>query len=224
MANSVKKRSYSSPVRQEQAALTRRRILDAAGELFAARGYARTTVKAVAERANVAVDTVYAVFGTKARILTALIDARLAPEPGVDNVMDRPEARAVQEGADPRAQLDLFALDMASVSTRVRPVYEILRTAAAVEPAMAAVHAEMDGYRLENMRRFVDWLGRDARLRVSPDRAAEIVWALASPDVARMLCDARGWTEADHAAWLQDTLARTLLDDDPPAGRRARAR
>ncbi|MGE0796247.1 MAG: TetR family transcriptional regulator, partial [Acidimicrobiia bacterium] len=55
MANSVKKRSYSSPVRQEQAALTRRRILDAAGELFAARGYARSTVKAVAERANVAV-------------------------------------------------------------------------------------------------------------------------------------------------------------------------
>src|SRR6476620_11598448 len=90
----VNKRSYSSAVRQEQAVQTRTRILDAAGDLFAANGYARTTVRAIADAANVAVDTVYAVFGTKARVLTALIDLRLAPAAGVANVMDRPEAQA----------------------------------------------------------------------------------------------------------------------------------
>ncbi len=75
----VKKRSYSSVVRQESAAQTRVRILEAAGDLFVVNGYARTTIREIADRANVAADTVYAVFGSKARVLTALIDLRLAP-------------------------------------------------------------------------------------------------------------------------------------------------
>jgi hypothetical protein len=43
------------------------------------------------------------------------------------------------------------------------------------------------------------------------DRAAEIIWVLASPDVATMLCDGRGWSVDQHAEWLEDTLVRTLL-------------
>ena len=217
MTEPVKRRPYASAVRTEQAARTRARILDAAGALFEAQGYARTTVRAIADSAGVAGDTVYAVFGTKARVLTALIDVRLAP-PGVGNVMDRPEAQAVQEEADPVRLLHAFAQDMAGVSARVRPVYEILRTAAAVEPDMAAVHAEMDGYRLTNMGRLVSSLAERAALRVDADRAAEIVWALASPDVGRMLCDARGWSQEAYADWLGDTLVRTLLSDGSGGG------
>src|SRR3954470_24285911 len=153
MAKPVNKRSYSSAVRQEQAAQTRTRILEAAGDLFASNGYGRTTVRAIADAANVAVDTVYAGFGTKARVLTALIDLRLAPAAGVANVMDRPEAQAVRNDADQRRQLHAFARDIAAISARVRPVYEILRTASTVDPEMATVHAEMDRYRLANMRR-----------------------------------------------------------------------
>src|SRR6185295_2951754 len=142
----VKRRAYSSTVRREQAAQTRSRILDAASELFESNGYARTTIVAIAQRAEVAADTVYAIFGSKARILTALIDVRLAPAAGVANVMDRPQAHAVRDEVDQRRQIAAFARDMAGVSARVRPVYEILRTASAVEPEMAAIHAEMDSY------------------------------------------------------------------------------
>jgi AcrR family transcriptional regulator len=214
MTKPVNKRSYSSAVRQEQAAQTRTRILEAAGDLFSSNGYGRTTVRAIADAANVAVDTVYAVFGTKARVLTALIDLRLAPAAGVANVMDRPEAQAVRNEADQRRQLHAFARDIAAISARVRPVYEILRTASAVDPEMAAVHAEMDRYRLANMRRAVEWMAEHRALRVDVDRASEIVWALASPDVARMLCDQQGWSEERYANWLDDTLARTLLSDE----------
>ena len=213
MAGPVKKRSYSSTVRQEQAAQTRARIVDAAGELFASKGYARTTVAAIAERAGVAADTVYTVFGGKARILTALIDLRLAPAAGVDNVLDRPQAHAVRDEPDQRRQLAAFARDMAAVSTRVRPVYEILRTASAVEPEMAAVHAEMDTYRLANMRQVATWVAAHGPLRVDVERAGEMIWAVASPDVARLLCDARGWTQQQYAEWLEDTLVRVLLPD-----------
>jgi hypothetical protein len=108
-------------------------------------------------------------------------------------------------------QIHLFAQDVAGVSTRVRPVYEILRAASAVEPEMAKIHAEMDGYRLKNMSRFATWLASRGALRVDAERAGEIVWALASPDVGRMLCDRRGWSQHEYADWLEDVLVRTLL-------------
>ena len=206
----VKKRSYSSPVRQEQAAQTRARILEAAGTLFESNGYARTTIAAIAERAGVAADTVYATFGSKARVLTALIDVRLAPA-GDDNVLDRADAHAVRDEPDQRRQLHAFARDIAAISARVRPVYEIMRTASAVEPEMATVFAEMDAYRLRNMSQAAAWIAARGPLRVDVARAGQIIWAVASPDVARMLCDVQGWTNDQYAEWLEDMLVRTLL-------------
>ena len=206
----VKKRSYSSTVRKEQAAQTRARMVEAAGELFASNGYARTTIAAIAERAGVAADTVYATFGSKARVLTALIDVRLAPA-GDDNVLDRADAHAVRDEPDQRRQLHAFARDIAAISARVRPVYEIMRTASAVEPEMATVFAEMDAYRLRNMSQAAAWIAARGPLRVDVERAGQIIWAVASPDVARMLCDVQGWTNDQYAEWLEDTLVRTLL-------------
>lgn len=210
----VKKRAYSSPVRRQQAALTRARILDAAAELFISKGYARTTIRQMAEAAQVSPDTVYAVFGSKARVLTSLIDQRLAPAPGVENVLDRPEAMAVRDETDQRRQIKRFARDMVELSTRVRPVYEILRTASAVEPDMAVVRAEMDAYRLRNMGHVAEWMAARGPLRVDVARAGEIIWTLASPDVSRMLCDDRGWTQGEFAEWLEDTLISVLLPAD----------
>ena len=207
------KRRYSSVVRDEQAARTRARILDAAADLFAERGYARTTVQDLAEHAGVARDTVHAVFGSKARILTALIDVRLVPDGAVANVTETPAAQAIKDEVDPRKQLERFATWIAGLSTRLRPAFEILRTASAVEPEMAAVFAEMDRFRLKNMQTYVRWFAARGPLRVSTKRAAEIIWALSSPDVARMLCDELGWSQAEHARWLADTLVRSLLPD-----------
>jgi AcrR family transcriptional regulator len=210
MSEPVKARSYNSPVRREQAARTRQRILDAAGDLFARQGYGTTSIRQIADAAQVAPDTVYATFGTKARLLTALVDIRLAPG-GHASLLDRPEMQAIRQERDPRRLLRLFARDYAAMSERVRPVSEVLRTAKAVEPEMAAVREQMEGHRLQYMRTIVRWLADRASLRVPADRAADIVWALASPDVGRMLCDVQGWTTDEYAAWLGETLAATLL-------------
>ena len=209
----VKRRPYASPLRDEQAAGTRARILAAADELFLEHGYARTTVQAIAERAGVARDTVHAVFGSKARVLTALIDQRLVPDSSVPNVTQVPEAQAVKDETDPRRQIELFAHWITAMSTRLRPVFEILRTASAVEPEMADVFAEMDRFRLANMQTYAKWFAARGPLRVPTKRAAEIIWTLASPDVARMLCDELGWSQEQHARWLADTLTRSLLPD-----------
>ena len=210
MAKPVKRRRYSSAVRAEQAAQTRARIVTAASDLFGSEGYARTSIRAIAEKAGVAPDTVYAVFGTKARVLTALIDARLAPS-GAANVLDSPGAQAVRDEPDQRRQVHLFAEEIAAISARVRPVYEIMRGASAVEGDMAGVFAEMEGYRLRNMRQAAAWIAARGPLRDDTERAAQTIWAIASPQLAGLLCDRLGWTQDEYAAWLEDVLARALL-------------
>jgi len=210
MTKDVKTRGYNSPLRREQAARTRQRILDAAGDLFVRQGYGTTSIRRIADAAQVAPDTVYATFGSKARLLTALLDIRLAPG-GQTSILDRPETQAIREERDPRQLLRLFARDYAAMSERVRPVSEVLRTAKAIEPEMATVREEIEAYRFEYMRTIVQWLALRAKLRVPVDRAAQIVWALASPDVGRMLCDVQGWTTGEYASWLEDTLTTTLL-------------
>src|SRR3954468_124911 len=73
MAERVKsKRRYDSPRRREQAAATRRDILDAAQRLFERQGYAATTMEAIAREAGVALKTVYVAFETKSGLLRAL--------------------------------------------------------------------------------------------------------------------------------------------------------
>jgi hypothetical protein len=62
-------KSQPGSLRAERAAVTRRRIAEAARGLFATRGYGATTLRQVAVAAGVAVQTVYAVFGSKANIL-----------------------------------------------------------------------------------------------------------------------------------------------------------
>ncbi len=208
------RRKYFSAVREEQAARTRTRILDAASDLFLVRGYARTTMKDIATQADVARDTVHAIFGSKAQVLTALIDQRLVPDDSVANVTQRPDALAIRDEVDQRQQIELFAGFLAGISTELRPVFEILRTASAVEPEMAKVFEEMDRFRMKNMQTYARWIAARGPLRVSTRRAGEMIWAIASPDVARMLCDEIGWTESQHARWIADTLIRTLLPYD----------
>ncbi len=146
-------------------------------------------------------------------LLTAVIDERLAGGHPVGNVMERPEALAVRDEPDQRRQLELLARDLTAVMSRVGPVFEIMRSAASVEPKVAKIYAEMQSYRVANMTRAVEWLQARGPLRVSTECAVDTLWALASPDVARMLIDLRGWTADDYASWLSDTLARSLLFD-----------
>ena len=206
----VKRRRYESPVRQEQAAQTRARIVTAAAALFEARGYARTSIRQIAEDAGVAPDTVYAVFGSKPRVLTAVIDERLRGGHGVGNVMERPEMLAVRDEPDPLRQVERLADAMSRVVEQVGPVFEMMRAAAAVEPAMAEVYAEMQRYRLRNMTVAIGWLASTGPLRLPDEEAARTLWTIAAPDTARTVRSTFRWSRARYAEWLADTLTRTL--------------
>jgi AcrR family transcriptional regulator len=74
----VKKRKYDASGRREAAEQTRLRVLHAARDLFAERGYAGTSVTAIARSAGVSVDTLYATIGRKPQLLLAVHDMELA--------------------------------------------------------------------------------------------------------------------------------------------------
>ena len=56
---------------------SRVRIIDAGRGLFVERGYVATTMESIAERADVAPQTMYHLFGTKCSILGAVLDTSI---------------------------------------------------------------------------------------------------------------------------------------------------
>lgn len=207
------KRQYTSALRQQQASQTRARILDTAQQLFTQRGYGATTMETIALEAGVAIDTVYATFGTKAGLLHKLLDVRVGGDDAPVALLDRAGPRKVRAEPSQKKQIASFAADIAQIQERAVPIDDIIRSAAAVDPEIAAFRARMHGFRYDNMRQFVSWLGANGPFRVgiSEEEAAAVVWTLAGPEVYRLLRTERGWSRERYAAWLADTLTRTLL-------------
>jgi AcrR family transcriptional regulator len=202
------KRAYRSPRRREQAQETRRRMLAAAGRLLAAHGYAGTTIAAVAREAGVAAETVYAAFGSKRALVGALVQASVRGEEGAP-ASEQAGAAAVAAASDQREQVRLFAADVGGRLERVGPVLQAL--AAAAEPELAELLANVDRNRLDGMRAFIAVLERHGPLRVEPDAAAQTTWALASPELHQLLVQRGGWSPERYRDWLADTLAAVLL-------------
>ena len=207
------KRPYDSSLRKQQANQTRMRILDAAQSLFAARGYPVSTVEAIAAASGVAVDTVYAAFGSKRGVLQALLNMRVGGDEAELDLLDRAGPQAVRREPDQKAQLAAFAADVSAIVERARPVDDIVRGAAAVDADIAAFRSETEAYRYRNMRQFISWLAAKGPLAhgLTEDDAAAIVWTITSPEVHGKLRVARGWSAERYAAWLAQSLARILL-------------
>src|SRR5690242_8489793 len=102
------KRAYRSTVREESARRTRRQIVSAAAELFVERGYAGTTVEAVAERAGVSRRTVFSSVGSKVELLKTAWDWAVVGDDEPVAVADRPEIARMRAETDPRALVELW--------------------------------------------------------------------------------------------------------------------
>ena len=206
-------RPYDSSLRKGQARQTRVRIVDAAERLFAERGYASSTMEAIASEAGVAVDTVYAAFGTKRGVLSGLMDVRVGGDDQRVDLLDRSGPQTVRREPNQRSQVEAFANDITSIIERARPVDDIMRGAAAVDSEVAALRARIQEHRFQNMLKFVSWVTVNGPLRgrMSEAAAAAIVWSLTSPEMHRLLRVDRGWTIERYTEWLAETLTLTLL-------------
>jgi len=214
MAGDVKRRRpYRSPRRQEQAEQTRRRILTAATACFIERGFADTTIATVAERADVAQETVYNAYGNKPTLLAEAV-RNAARGSAQQPILSQRGPAASLAATDQLEQLRLFAADIEPRLHRVGPLMAVLEAAAGGHPQLAELHRDLNSARLRNLRRFVDALARNGPLRLANGPAADTVWALASPQLHLLLTVTRGWSRRAYREWLADSLAVTLLAGD----------
>lgn len=209
------RRAYDATRRRQQAAEAQERVLEVAQRLFAERGYAETTMDAIAHAANVAVPTVYAAFQSKRGVLGRLLDRLVSGAPGAPPVLDSARAQAVLAEPDRRRALALFAAHISEVQDRVGPMFEVMRNAARTEPDVAALYARAQQSRYKNLEVMVRKLAERGPLRrgLSVEDAARTAWVLASPETRQALSTHASWSPERYQAWLADTLAAALLPE-----------
>jgi AcrR family transcriptional regulator len=201
------KRPYHSQVRQRQAEETRQRILVAARSLFESRGYAVTTLEAIAELAEVSPKTVTAVFGSKRVLLAEVINPEAFSTP-VQQLIE--ELRATE---DPSRRLSLVAQITRQAYEPLASSLELLRTAGAVAPELADVARQIEVRRRQNQARLIASLLEQGALRpgLSLEEATDVLWALTSYDLYRMLVVEQRWEPERYETWLAQLLVQHLL-------------
>jgi AcrR family transcriptional regulator len=215
MAERVKPRRYNSPRRREQAATTRREILEAAQRLFERQGYAATTMAAIAAEAGVALKTVYVAFETKSGVLRALWHLLLRGDEADVPMGERQWYRDVLAEPDPRRQLRLVAQNSRAVKVRAAALMKVIRDAAPTEPDIEALWSRIQTDFHEIQRPIVAALDERDALRPELDvaRATDLLWTLNHPDLWHLLVGERGWTAEQYEQWFADAVCSQLLRD-----------
>lgn len=203
-------RTYRSRVREERAADTQRRIALAARELFAANGFSATTVARIADRAGVATPTVYAVFGSKAAIVRALL---MQMEHDADSAG---WARRIAREPNPRRKLAAFAEWTTALFSSSKAAIQAARGAAG-DPAMIELRDEGNRHRRDGLRGVIAALATVNALRpeLSEERALDRAWILTAVEPYLSATEDCGWSDEEYAAWLTTLLQDQLL---PPTG------
>lgn len=214
---SVKRNVTTS--RSDKAAATRARMLDAAYTLFCADGFRPTTMEAIAERAGVAVQTLYFTFHTKDELLQAVLDRTVLGDDGLPPPMQPWFATALAE-PDVRKAVRGIVGGVGTIFARVAPMLPVFHTVAA--DAAGAVWRNGEQLRLEGYGDLVTGLAAKSPLRKGLDHASatDLLFVILGPEVYRSLVLERGWTVAAWRARITDTITRELFDMEPLSVRR----
>ncbi|MEU2666211.1 TetR/AcrR family transcriptional regulator [Micromonospora sp. DT46] len=209
----VVKRRYDSSRRQEQSRQTRRAILEAAGRLFVDPGYAATPLTVVAAEAGVAVQTLYAVFGSKRQLLSHLVDVTLAGDDEPVALPDRPFVAEIRALADPRAKLARYARHLVEVNARQAQVMLALAAAATADPDAAAIWRKNIEERRRGMAMFAAELVGTGALRPDLDveQVADILWLAQDVRNFDWLVRQRGWPLEQYQRWYVDTVSGATI-------------
>jgi AcrR family transcriptional regulator len=207
------KRRYDATGRRQSADRTRAAILDAARDLFTERGYAATSMTAIAGRAGVALDTVYASAGRKPELARLLIETAISGTDQAIPAEQRDYVQAIRAAPDAGTKIARYAAAITAIAPRLALVLAIIQQAAPDEPELARLWDQIAERRAANMRLFVADLASVHPLRLDADQAADIVWATNATELYQLLVGQRGWTPQRYERFLTDTWYRLLLAD-----------
>jgi AcrR family transcriptional regulator len=191
---------------------TRARILEAAYRLLCAGGYEATTMQMVAEAAGVAVQTVYFIFGTKARLLADVESRVILGDAPAEQWRQRPWVAQMQQETDPENVLALFVEVTTDVLSRISPFVAAVGPALPSDPQSVAAR---DRGRDEFFGVVIDRLAELKALRdgLTPSRALDIIRVVNTVEAYADLTTRRGWTVVEWKQWLTHLLCMQLLAD-----------
>jgi AcrR family transcriptional regulator len=208
MAGTVKeRRSYNSTLRQEQARLTRHRIVEAGRRLLAKGTYSAVTMEEIAVEAGVSYQTVYAVFGNKLRVAQAIIDEGWPHIAEALNLIE--EAR---QSDDPEVWLRVAARVARRVLEVCADLPRFMRESG--DPTLRARYQQMEDQRYADYQELSDMLERSGRLRngLSAEESRSVLWGLTGADWYCLLVFQRRWKPARYEEWLAQALIDLLLE------------
>ncbi len=199
-------RRYDSPRRRMQADQTREAVLDAAGRLFAERGWAGTGIRDVARAAAVSVETVYASFGSKAQLLKSAVDVAIVGDDAPVPLADRPAFTAIATGRTTRERVEATARMAATINERAYRLTAAIRQGATVDATLAAVVADFEAQRRRSVVGLASLItGRDP----DPGQVDEL-YVQSADQVYALLVDECGWSRARYESWLTDRIEEIL--------------
>ncbi len=222
----VKPEATKGKRNQARTRLARAAVVDAARRLFIERGYGSTTIEAISDLADVPPATVYRLFSSKHGILKSVLDATIVGDHQEVPMAQRPDIQALLAEPDPIRQLAGFVTVTAQVNARVASLYWILVSAAGTDPDAAVLLDELTRQRQHGQRLIAAALHEAKALRpeLGEDDAADLIHALLSPEMYRLLVHDRGWQTDRYERWLADTIAGQLLPPGSTAAPRRRHR
>ncbi|MEU9114132.1 helix-turn-helix domain-containing protein [Streptomyces sp. NPDC048483] len=191
---------------------TRRRILEAARELFVERGYGATMLQEVADKAGVAVQTIYFVFGNKRTLLKELVDTTIAGDDEPVATMDRPWFRDALAAGTADAHLRAHLRGTRGILERIAPIMKVVDTAAAMDPEVAELwqHDEDPRFTVQATAAKALMAKEGAREGLPVAQAADVLFALLSPELYLLFVRERGWSPERWERWAYDTLRPQL--------------
>lgn len=214
MSDAVKpRRRYDSSRRQEQARENRRAVREVAHRMFLERGYAATTVSAIAAAAGVSVETVYKAFGNKPGLVKAVVDVAIVGDDEPVPMLQRDRVRRMEAEPDPRRKLAMYGEHLAHSAPRRVPLELLVRAAAASDAGAAGVWDQLEAERLTGMTFFARHLDEGGHLRrgVSVEEARDVLSTYNSAEVYELLVIRRGWTPERYGRWVADAMVAALL-------------
>ncbi|RSN45200.1 hypothetical protein DMC64_20400 [Amycolatopsis sp. WAC 04197] len=195
-------RKYRSTLRARQVEQTRREVLDAAVDLFARKGWARTTVAAIAAAAGVAVETVYSGFGSKKALLRAAMDVAIVGDADPVPLVEREPYRKLS--SEPQKRRLEGAIEIAGqiYSGPVSRLWAAMHEAAAGDPEVAQWRTELETGRRTTISETLE-LVYECRV---DDRVIDVVWGLVSIETYTKFCLERGWTTEQWRDWAVEAV------------------
>jgi AcrR family transcriptional regulator len=208
------KRAYDASSRREAAETTRQAILDAARAMFCEKGYAGTTMPAIAKSAGISLDTVYATVGKKPALFALLVESAISGANVAVPAEERDYVRAIKAEPAAARKLEIYAEALRRIQERLAPLFRVLQEAAALDAGLGELWNDIAERRARNMRLFAKDLAHTGKLRrdLSIDSVADVLWTMNSPEYYLLLVQQRGWEPTRFEEWLKDAWIRLLLE------------